>query len=165
MIADNAYPLFFIRNSIMTKRLNYFTTSPQAMEILLAQEDYLGKQFNGCNILWELVKLRVSQINQCAYCIDMHSKDALSQGESVERIYGLNAWRDMPLYSESEKNALNWAELITSGQPVTDIQYQSALNAFGEQYLVDLTIAVNAINSWNRIAKAFKPDVGNYKAS
>lgn len=149
----------------MTKRLNYFTTSPQAMEILLAQEDYLGKQFNGCRSSWELVKLRISQINQCAYCIDMHSKDALSQGESIERIYGLNAWRDMPFYSESEKNALNWAELITSGQPVTDIQYQSALNALGEQYLVDLTVAVNAINSWNRIAKAFKPDVGSYKAS
>jgi AhpD family alkylhydroperoxidase len=165
MIAYYAYPFIFIRNSIMAKRLNYFTASPQAMEILLTQESYLEKQFTGCTSLWELVKLRVSQINQCAYCIDMHSKDALNQGESIERIYGLNAWRDMPFYSEEEKNALNWAELITSGQAVTDLQYQNAQNVFGEQYLVDLTIAVNAINSWNRIAKAFKPDVGSYKTS
>lgn len=149
----------------MTKRLNYFTTSPQAMEILLAQEKYLGKQLSGNSHLWELLKLRVSQINQCAYCIDMHSKDALYQGESADRIYGLNAWRDMPLYSQQEQSALNWAELITSGQPVTDMHYQNAVNTFGEQYLLDLTIAVNAINSWNRIAKAFKPDVGSYKAS
>jgi len=149
----------------MTKRLNYFTTSPQAMDILLSQENYLGQQFTGDTSTWELIKLRISQINQCAYCIDMHSKDALSQGESIERIYGLSAWRDMPLYSEAEKNALNWAELITSAQPVTDIQYQHALDAFGEQYLLDLTIAINAINSWNRIAKAFKPEVGSYQAS
>jgi AhpD family alkylhydroperoxidase len=165
MIADNTYPLIFIRNNIMTERLDFFTISPQAMEILQTQENNLRKQFDGCTTIWELVKLRISQINQCAYCIDMHSKDALNQGESVERIYGLNAWREMPFYSESEKNALNWAELITSGQPVTDIQYQSALNTFSEKYLVDLTIAVNSINSWNRLAKAFKPDVGSYKTN
>lgn len=146
----------------MTQRLNYFTASPHAMEILLAQEAYLGKQFHDNAALWELMKLRISQMNQCAYCIDMHSKDALHQGESIERIYGLSAWRDMPCYSESEQQALTWAELIISDASVSDIQYQQALNAFGEQGLVDLTIAVNAINSWNRIAKAFKPDVGQY---
>jgi len=149
----------------MKKRLNYFTASPQAIEILLSQENYLNKQFSGDKKLLELVKLRVSQINQCAYCIDMHSKDALYQGESIERIYGLSAWRDMPLYSESELSALKWAELINSGQSVTDIEYQDALNMFSEAELMDLTVAVNAISSWNRIAKAFKPDVGNYQAN
>ena len=151
----------------MNKRLNYFVTSPKAMEILLDQENYLRQQFSGNNALtitiWELVKLRISQINQCAYCIDMHGKDAIKLGESAERIYGLSAWREMPFYTESEQSALDWAELVTSERPVTEESYQSALDVFGEQGLVDLTIAVNSINSWNRISKAFKPEVGSYK--
>jgi len=73
--------------------------------------------------VWELVKLRVSQINQCAFCIDMHSKDALSQGEASERILGLNAWRDMPFYSQIERAALEWAEHLTFGKPVSDDIY------------------------------------------
>ncbi len=153
----------------MTQRLNYFATSPRAMEILLEQESYLSQQFTGQHgmtiKLWELVKFRVSQINQCAYCIDMHSKDALKHGESAERLYGLSAWQEMPFYSELEKGVLAWAELITSGQPVDDASYQKALDMLGEPCLLDLTIAVNAINSWNRIAKTFKPEVGSYKAS
>lgn len=153
----------------MTKRLNYFATSPRAMEILLEQDNYLKKQFTESDSLkptiWELIKLRVSQINQCAYCIDMHSKDALKLGESPERIYGLNAWQDMPFYSELERSALVWAELVTSGRPVTQEHYQRTLNDFGSHGLMDLTIAINAINSWNRIAKTFKPEVGNYQPS
>lgn len=153
----------------MTKRLDYFTVSPQAMEILLNQEKYLRHQFSGNHpvsmMTWELVKLRVSQINQCAFCIDMHSKDALKLGEQPERIYGLSAWLDMPLYSEPERAALAWAELITCGKAISEENYQNALDSFGEQGLVDLTIAVNAINSWNRIAKTFKPEVGRYKAN
>ena len=152
-------------NNAMTTRLNYFATSPQAMDILLNQENYLNEAFKDDKLLLELVKIRVSQINQCAPCIDMHIKDALKLGESIERIYGLNAWRDMPLYSEEEQRALNWAELIISDQPATDIEYQSALQALGEQSLVDLTIAINAINSWNRIGKAFKPAVGSFAAN
>jgi len=149
----------------MTKRLNSFEVSPQAMQILLDQEKYFKKQFEDNVKLWELVKLRVSQMNQCGYCIDMHSKDALKLGESIERIYGLTAWQEMPFYSETERNALNWAELITLGQTVNDVQYQTALNALGEFTLCNLTLAINAINSWNRISKAFKPEVGSYIAS
>ncbi|WP_299007175.1 carboxymuconolactone decarboxylase family protein [uncultured Shewanella sp.] len=149
----------------MGQRINYFTAAPKAMEVLLAQEEYLGQAFKDKVALWELVKLRVSQINQCAYCIEMHSKDALSQGESVERLYGLTAWREMPFYSDLEKSALGWAELIISDSPVSDGQYQNALSVLGEQGLVDLTIAVNAINSWNRIGKVFIPDVGVYQPS
>jgi len=153
----------------MTKRLDFISASPQTMEIIFKQESNLHQQFSNSQSVplstWELVKLRVSQINQCAYCIDMHSKDALKLGESPERIYSLSAWPDMPLYTALERSALTWAELIISDQTVSDEQYQHALNSFGEQGLVDLTIAINAINSWNRISKAFKPEVGSYQPS
>jgi len=149
----------------MTERLNYFATSPKAMDILLKQESYLGEQFEGNMFLLELVKLRVSQINQCAYCIDMHSKDALKIGEKAERIIGLSAWREMPFYTAMEQCALQWAELSTLGKTVSDADFKHALDTLGKQVLVDLTIAINAINSWNRIARCFKPDVGSYEAS
>ena len=149
----------------MTKRLNYFTSSPQAMDILLTQENYFNEQFSGDSILLELIKMRVSQINQCAFCIDMHSKAALKLGELDERLYGLSAWRDMPFYSELERNALSWAELIISAKPVSDNAYQQALDIFGESRLVDLTVAINAINSWNKISKAFKPNIGSLDAN
>jgi AhpD family alkylhydroperoxidase len=149
----------------MTNRLNYFENAPKAMDILLSQENYLNEQFSGESILLELVKMRVSQINQCAFCIDMHSKKALKLGELGERLYGLSIWRDMSCYSKVERQALTWAELITSGQTVTDENYQQALDTFGEGQLVDLTIAINAINSWNRIAKTFKPVIGSLDAN
>ena len=124
----------------MITRLNYFTTAPQAMDILLNQENYLNQAFEDNKLLIELVKIRVSQINQCAFCIDMHSKDALKHGEQIERIYGLNAWRDMTCYSEKEQHALQWAELIISEQTAADIEYQLAVQALGEKTLVDLTV-------------------------
>ncbi|WP_434353936.1 carboxymuconolactone decarboxylase family protein [Psychrobacter sp. HD31] len=137
------------------------------MQILINQENYLHEQFSLSETItipiWELVKLRVSQMNQCAFCIDMHSKDALSQGETQERIIGLSAWRDMPLYSETELVALDWAEHLTLGKPVDDESYHKVVKALGEQAVVDLTIAISAINSWNRIAKTFTPEVGGYK--
>jgi len=151
----------------MTLRANYYGLASKAMQILTNQESYLREQFSVSETMtaaiWELVKLRVSQINQCAFCIDMHNKDALNQGETQERIIGLSAWRDMPLYSETERVALDWAEHLTSGKAVDDDAYQKVVEALGEQALVDLTIAINSINSWNRIAKTFKPEVGRYK--
>ena len=151
----------------MTLRANYFGLASKAMQILMNQENYLREQFSVSETvtiqIWELVKLRVSQINQCAFCIDMHSKDALSQGETLERIIGLSAWRDMPLYSKTELVALDWAEHLTAGKPADDENYKKVVQALGEQAVVDLTIAINAINSWNRIAKTFKPEVGSYK--
>lgn len=151
----------------MTIRANYFALASNAMQILMDQESYLREQFNGSDTVtiktWELVKLRVSQINQCAFCIDMHNKDALNQGESQERIIGLSAWRDMPMYSEIERVAFNWAEHLTAGKAVDDDTYIKMEEALGQQALVDLTIAINSINSWNRIAKTFKPEVGSYK--
>lgn len=149
----------------MTNRINYFAISPQGMDILVNQEHYLDEAFKDNKLLLELVKIRVSQINQCGLCIDMHSKDALKLGESFKRIYGLNAWRDMPFYSKKEQQALQWAELIVSTQTITDDEYQVALKALGEQTLVDLTLAINAINSWNRLGKAFKPAIGSFDAN
>lgn len=151
----------------MNPRLNFFAASPRTMEILVEQENNFSQQFTGNHTVtkttWELVKLRVSQINQCAYCIDMHGKDALKCGETPERIYGLSAWLEMPFYTVLERRALQWAELISAGKPVADEDYRLSLETFGDQGLVDLTVAVNAINSWNRIAKAFKPEVGSYQ--
>jgi len=152
----------------MSERANYAKLSPRAMNILLEQERYLRDKFTHNDsvtlIIWELIKLRASQINHCAYCLDMHSKDALKLGESPDRIYALSAWEESPLYTELERSALAWAELILSNQPVSDDDYQRAKACFGEENLLDLTIAVNAINSWNRIAKTFKPVVGSYQA-
>lgn len=150
-------------------RTNYFEYAGKAMQILMSQEQYLAEQFSQSETVpkstWELVKLRVSQINQCAFCIDMHTSEAMAQGESHERIIGLSAWKDMPFYSEKERVALAWAEQLTYGNLVSDEQYQHVVNVLGEQAVVDLTIAINAINSWNRIAKTFKPEVGSYKAA
>jgi AhpD family alkylhydroperoxidase len=151
----------------MTLRANYYDLAAKAMQILMNQESYLREQFSASDTVtlatWELVKLRVSQLNQCAFCIDMHSKDALRQGESQERIIGLSAWRGMHLYSQLERVALDWAELLSSGEAVDDKSYHRVVDALGEQAVVDLTIAINAINSWNRVAKTFKPEVGSYK--
>ncbi|QUJ70161.1 carboxymuconolactone decarboxylase family protein (plasmid) [Photobacterium sp. GJ3] len=150
----------------MTARLDYFSTAPQAMEILVKQEHYFHHQFRESATMsmtiWELVKLRVSQINQCAFCIDMHSKDAIKLGEQPERLYGLNAWRDMPMYTDQERVALAFAETLTAAQPISETQYQEILNTFGEQSMVDLTLAINAMNSWNRVVKTFQPAVGSF---
>lgn len=153
----------------MNRRLNYHQVAPEALEILIRQERYIGQQFSNSATLnmtiLELVKLRVSQINQCAYCLDMHSKDALKLGESPARIFSLSAWRDAIGFTDQERSALHWAELLTEGNAISDNEYQSALESFGAPALVDLTVAINAINSWNRVVKAFKPEVGVYQPS
>lgn len=149
----------------MTLRANYFTLGAKAMTILIAQESYLKAQFSESSTVtptvWELVKLRISQLNQCAFCIDMHSKEAIALGETSERIIGLSAWRDMPLYVEIERVALGFAEHLTLEKSLDDQSYSSVVEVLGEQAVVDLTIAINAINSWNRLVKTFKPAVGS----
>ncbi|MCG9595528.1 carboxymuconolactone decarboxylase family protein [Vibrio sp. Isolate25] len=147
----------------MKSRMNYYTTAPEAMKILIGQEEYLREQFKTSETLtvhlWELVKLRVSQMNQCAYCVNLHSKDALEQGESVERLIGLSAWREMPFYDQVESIALDMAEVLTLGQSLEDDKYSQAVEVLGDKAVVDLVVAINAINSWNRIAKTFKPQI------
>ncbi|MDY6946035.1 MAG: carboxymuconolactone decarboxylase family protein [Pseudomonadota bacterium] len=116
--------------------------------------------------LLDLVKLRASQINGCGYCIDMHTKDARLQGETEQRLYLASTWRETSLYSAREQSALAWAEAVTrlQGQHVPDQVYDQARAQFSEEELVRLTLAVVAINGWNRFNIAFGVAAGNYKA-
>ncbi len=115
--------------------------------------------------LIELVKLRASQINGCAYCIDMHTKDARAQGETEQRLYALSAWRETPFYTDRERAALAWTEAITlvSQDHVPDAVYEEVRLHFSKQELVDLTLALVAINGWNRLAIAFRAPAGTYQ--
>ena len=115
--------------------------------------------------LLHLVDFRVSQINGCAYCLDMHSKDLRAEGETEQRLYMISAWRESNLYSDRERAALEWAEAVTTlGEgPVSDDVYAKAAKEFSEQELVDLTMAVVAINGWNRLNIAFRTEAGGYQ--
>lgn len=115
--------------------------------------------------LLELVRMRASQINECAYCIDMHTKDARAQGETEQRLYALSAWREAPFYSERERAALEWTEAVTRvGEThVPDDIFERARQHFDEPELVALTFAVVVINSWNRLAVSFRVPVGTYQ--
>jgi AhpD family alkylhydroperoxidase len=115
--------------------------------------------------LLELIKIRASQINHCAYCIDMHTKDARALGETEQRIYGLSAWREAPYYSERERAALEWTEAVTlvGETHVPDEVFARAREQFDEAELVALTFAVVVINSWNRLAVSFRVPAGSYQ--
>jgi AhpD family alkylhydroperoxidase len=115
--------------------------------------------------LFELVKIRASQINGCAYCIDMHTKDARAAGETEQRIYALNAWRETPFFTDRERAALEWTEAVTrvGDTHVPDEIYGRAEKEFSEPELVALTFAVIVINSWNRLAVSFRAPVGSYQ--
>ena len=115
--------------------------------------------------LLELVKTRVSQINGCAFCLDMHSKDARAAGEDEQRLYLLAAWREAPCYTPRERAALAWAEAVTllKDQEVGDAQYHAAREHFDDKALVDLTLAIVAINGWNRLSIAFRTPAGTYQ--
>jgi len=115
--------------------------------------------------LRELIKIRASQINGCAYCIDMHSKDARAAGETEQRLYLLSAWRETTLFTPRERAAMAWTEAVTrlEGQHVDDEVYSLARSEFSEAELAALTLAVVEINGWNRFAIAFQYEVGNYR--
>jgi AhpD family alkylhydroperoxidase len=114
--------------------------------------------------LLELVKLRASQLNGCAYCLDMHSKDARAGGETEQRIYVLSAWREAPFYTPRERAALAWTEAVTLiGEGVSDELYATVREHFDEHELVALTMAIVTINGWNRLAVALGADVGSYR--
>ncbi len=115
--------------------------------------------------LLHVLKLRASQINGCALCIDMHWKDARAAGETEQRLYGLNAWRESPYYTEKERAALEWAEAVTlvSETHVPDEVYERVRAQYSEKEIVDLTLAVGMINLWNRIAISFRAEPGLYQ--
>lgn len=132
---------------------------------LLALSAEVGKNLEPP--LFELVKIRASQINQCAYCIDMHTKDARAHGESEQRIYALSAWRETPFFSARERAALEWTEELTrlADRDVADELYERVKAELGEADLVALTFAIVVINGWNRIAKPFRAPVGTYQTA
>lgn len=137
----------------MTTRLNAYAVAPQGVQKMIELEDFLrdsGLEYS----LYELVKMRASQINGCAFCLHMHSKDARAAGESEERLYLLNAWRESSLYTPRERAALAWTEALTNlaqtGAP--DADYEGLKPHFNEVEIVNLTLLIGLINSWNRMA-------------
>ena len=150
----------------MTARMNYGTVAPGLYEAMDALDQYVGK----CGldeVLLHLVRLRASQINGCAYCLDMHWKDLRALGEGELRLYSLDAWRECPYYTDRERAALAWTEavtLITDGH-VPDRVHDEARSHFSERELSDLTLAVATINAWNRLSIAARLVPGNYQAA
>ena len=150
----------------MEARLNLMKVVPKgAYQAIAALQQYV----DSCGLerqLLELVKIRASQINGCAYCIDMHTKDARALGESEQRIYMLSAWRESPFYSDRERAALEWAEALTliSEGHVPDDVYARASKQFSPEELVNLSVAVATINSWNRLAIPFRAVPGEYQS-
>jgi AhpD family alkylhydroperoxidase len=148
----------------MKPRLNYRAIAPAAYKAMLGLETYLEH----CGLdhsLKNLVVLRASQLNHCAFCIDMHTKDLRAMGETEQRIYLLDAWREAPFYSPRERAALAWAESVTLLSPdfVPDEVYEQARKEFSEEELVNLTFAITAINGWNRLSIAFRNVPGSYQ--
>lgn len=147
------------------ERLNYGQVAPDGIKGLLEIEKYVAN--SGLDMtIFELVKMRASQINGCAYCLDMHSKDARAAGEKELRLYVLNAWREAPFYTEKERAALAWTEALTliSENEISDALYKEVSTQFDEQELMALTMTIVGINGWNRLAIAFRTKVGMYKA-
>ncbi len=147
----------------MDERFDYDKAAPGVYKAMMGLEKYL----HTCGLeesLLHLVKLRASQINGCAYCLDMHWKDLRAIGEKEQRLYSLDAWRECPYYTERERAALAWTEavtLITSGH-VPDAVYEQARSSFNEKELADLTCAVATINAWNRLAISSRTVPGTY---
>src|SRR5919204_5825429 len=148
----------------MEQRLNYMEAGQGAVKAMFGLGAYLAK----CGLepsLLHLLEFRVSQLNGCAYCLDMHSKDARAAGETEQRLYLLDAWREVSLYSERERAALEWTEALTRIDQghVPDAVYAAVREHFSEEELVSLALAVVAINGWNRLSIAFRAEAGNYR--
>lgn len=148
----------------MKQRLNLMEKGSDAVKAMFGLVGYLSKSSLEKNLL-NLLYFRVSQINGCAYCLDMHSKDLRAGGETEQRLYMLAAWRDSPVYSERERAALRLAENLTRlGEAgVSNEVYEEARAQFSEAELVDLTMAIISINGWNRLNIAFRTEAGNYQ--
>jgi AhpD family alkylhydroperoxidase len=148
----------------MKPRIDFNKASPEAVKTLIGIERYL----RSCGLeesLLLLLKMRASQINGCAYCLDMHSKDARANGETEQRLYVLNAWRESPFYTDRERAALAWTESLTriADTHAPDDVFEGVREQFDEKELMDLTLAIVAINSWNRIAIGFRAVPGEYQ--
>lgn len=145
-------------------RIDYAKAAPGAFAAMLALEEYV----HGCGLeasLLELVKTRASQINGCAYCLDMHTKDALANGETEQRLFLLSAWREAHCFTARERAALAWTDATTlvARSQIPDDVYDVARQYFAESELVNLSMAIIAINGWNRLAIGFRKESGTYK--
>jgi len=145
-------------------RLDYMKLSSGGYKAMLGLELYLNHSGLDKKLL-HMIKLRVSQMNGCAFCLDMHWKDLQAAGESEQRMYSLDAWRETPYYTDRERAALAWAEAVTkiTDGHASDEVYEAARQQFSEQELSDLTFAVVTINAWNRLSIAFRVVPGNYQ--
>ncbi len=148
----------------MTQRLRYAQVVPEAHRAMRALEDYVKSTSLEPRLL-ELVRLRASYLNGCAYCVDMHTKDARAEGETEQRLYAVPVWREGPFVTPRERAALAWTEAVTQlgREGVPDDVYEEARAQFTEAELVQLTMAVVTINGWNRLAVAFRSEVGTYQ--
>lgn len=148
----------------MQPRLEYGKVAPGAMQAMYALVNY-GKQSGLEPALLELVKIRASQLNSCAFCLDMHAKDARAMGETEQRIYALSAWRETPFYTERERAALALTEAVTllANGPVSDEVYEEASQHFTEVELVSLVMSIVTINGWNRLSVTFRTVPGTYQ--
>jgi AhpD family alkylhydroperoxidase len=144
-------------------RLDFAKVSPQALAAQFGLERYARGAVDPT--IYELVKLRASYMNGCAYCVDMHTKDARQAGEREQRLYAVPVWRETPFFTPRERAALAWTEALTRLGPegVPDAVYDAVRAHFDEKELVDLSLAVLAINGWNRLAIAFRAPVGSYQ--
>jgi AhpD family alkylhydroperoxidase len=145
-------------------RMDFNRAAPEILKAMSGLEQQVERSGLDKTLL-NLVKFRASQINGCAYCLDMHSKEARAHGETEQRLYELDAWREAPFYSAREQAALAWTEavtLITNGH-VPDQVYQQVREQFKEEELANLTLAIVAINGWNRLSIAFRVEPGSYK--
>jgi AhpD family alkylhydroperoxidase len=148
----------------MEPRLDYRKFNPEPLQAMLALEKYIAN----CGLdhkFVHLLKLRASQINGCAFCIDMHSLDARAAGETEQRLYALDAWRETPFFTDRERAGLAWVEAVTlvSQTHVPDSVYDEARRHFSEQEIVDLTYITATINAWNRIAVSLRAVPGRYR--
>ena len=148
----------------MKQRIDLLEKGQKVIKALGALSVYLAKSSLEPQLI-NLIDFRVSQINGCAYCLDMHSKDLRAAGETEQRLYTIAAWREAPFYSERERAALAWAEAVTrlNDGNVPDDVYEEARRQFSEEELIDLTVAVTTINTYNRINIAFKTPAGDYQ--
>ncbi|MBS0325938.1 MAG: carboxymuconolactone decarboxylase family protein [Proteobacteria bacterium] len=148
----------------MSERIDVKVASPGVYAAMLGLERHV-RQSGLEHALLELVRTRVSQINGCAFCLDMHTQDARAAGESEQRLYALSAWRDTPFFTPRERAALAWAEAVTNVAEggVTDSDFAAAHEHFGDEELADLTLAIVAINGWNRLSIAFAKPAGTYR--
>jgi len=148
----------------MSARIDYNEASPDALKAMLGLERYVRSSGLEESIV-HLVKMRASQINGCAYCLDMHSKDALAAGENDQRLIVLPGWREAPFYTDREKAALAWTEALTliADTHAPDEVYEQVRSQFSEKEIVDLTLAIVTINGWNRIAIGLRAPVREYQ--